>query len=159
MSGSSPTVLTQFAMLENYVSGFFSSEKSISIEENILTLKNKEAPNKTDIRIDYIDVATNGNDNVILKIYKNPIVSGEKSVLSCPNSTIAEYEINGTEVSGGELLFITSLSKNESKRLNINDKVITLSPEEHLTISASSKSSSDLLITMGWTEKFEEKSS
>lgn len=153
MSGSSPTKEIDWKLL-GYLLGFFYFYKTVDTEENLLTIHNLGGVNTTDIKIDYIDVATNGQTNCTIKIYKNPQVGGPVAYVAVPNSTIAEYDIAGTTIAGGDLLGIYSLSITSDRHIDLREHNIILAPDETFVVSGESPVNSTILVSVGWTERF-----
>jgi len=153
MSGSSPVEQNKEQLLQDYLKAFYSHEKTITTEVNILTIKCKGTPNTDNIKIDYINVATNGQVSFEIKIYINPTVGGTPSFSDVPRGSISQFDTAGTTIAGGTQLGWYTLAQVNDRHIDLREYNIILTPGDTFVVSGIAASSSKLMTSIGWTER------
>lgn len=133
--------------------------KTISTELSILTIRNKSTyqgiSNAVQIQPTYLSLAADGTKNVTIHAHINTTLGGTPSYTDIDADTsVVDYDIAGTTITGGRLVFIAELSKTGDKFINLRDLNMILSPGDTLTFDATSSSSNDVSIGVMWQERF-----
>lgn len=129
-------------------------------QTNIIAIKNnvvyQSSLNRVKVRIDGVNVSSDGTKLVTAKIVKNPILNGTPafSDLSANTSVIAT-DTAGTTFSGGTEIIDLQLGKADSKEIPLKQFKIDLLPGEIIMISgATSSGTSDIGASVHWRELF-----
>lgn len=133
--------------------------KTITTEENVLTIRNKSTyqgvSNKVIIQPDFFTVASDGTKNATIRIYGNATLGGTPSYNDISvNTSVVDYDIAGTTVSGGKLLAIFELAKNDAYSQSFREFEFYLNPGETMTFAAVSSASNEVTVGISWAERF-----
>jgi len=135
------------------------NEKTISTEANVLTIRNKSTyqsvSNQVIIQPDFLTVASDGTKNVTLRIYANATLGGTPSYTDIgTNTSVVDYDVAGTTVSGGKLLAVFQLAKADSLSQSFREFEFYLFPGQTMTFSAVSAANNDVSVGIAWSERF-----
>jgi len=137
---------------------------------NILTIKNcttyNGVANKSLIRLKSISFASDsGNSIATLLLIKNATVggtltyvtiagtSGDNGVTITNGNSVSSVNTIGTTVTGGQQMFNTSLARNSSSFLPVVELDIFLEPGSTMTFACFATASSNIGITVNWSEE------
>jgi hypothetical protein len=162
-------VVMQVACLASYIEGEPSSKtytrnaigntKAVTTEANILTIRNKttfaSATNKIRVQPDFLEIASDGNQNVTLNVYINTTLGGSPSYTDIStNTSVVDYDVAGTTITGGTLVATFQLAKVDSNTVLFKDYDFTLNPGDIMTFAALSGASNSVSVGISWVERF-----
>lgn len=145
------------------------NNKTITTENNIITLKNATTvngvPNRGLARLRTISLAYDGGNGVCqTRIKKGSTVAGSPvfnaidgvasingTVITSANSIIS-YDVAGTTLSGGKILFNSCLARNSNLIADLTNYNIFIAPGEFLTISMAATASGICSVALNWQE-------
>ena len=125
---------------------------------NILTIRNKSTfasvTNRMHVRILELSVDADGTKAVDVKLIRGATLGGSPSYTDVSTSTsVIDFDVAGTTVTGGVFLKSITLAKLESKDLEVAPLDIELFPGETLTFAAAASSAtSDIGVAVTWRE-------
>lgn len=134
-----------------------SNTKSVTTENNIITIRNKttyqSVTNQVRIRPVLLSMAADGNKNVTVNMYINTTLGGSPSYTDIStNTSVIDYDTAGTTISGGRLVASFGLGKTQSSVISIKELNLILNPGDTLTIAATSSQSNDVTAAISWLE-------
>ena len=147
------------------ISKGISQSKSVEVanigltETPILTIHShdifKGKTNRVRIRIKLISASVDGTKPSILRLTKNPTLTGASfSPLDSNTSTIF-VDTSATALTGGDVVFVQGLAKSDSVKLTDEDIEIFIEPIEVLTLSLEATASTvDAVLSLNWEELF-----
>lgn len=111
--------------------------------------------NKVISHLIFINASSDGTKNVDIRIYKNATLGGVPAWVEVDSGlSVIEYDESGTTVSGGKLVFSTTLAKVDQLEINVSELHIYINPGETLTLTAQSVNASDVGGSLSWKELF-----
>jgi hypothetical protein len=149
--------------------GIDNTKNTITTLTNILTLKNattyNTVTNRGQIRVRGVSCAYDGGNGVAtLQIILNTTLGGVPAYIPISGSTadngttitngqsIASYDVAGTTITGGTILFNTSVSRNFSQYIDLSELDIFLSPGEILSFAMKTTNSGTCAVAVNWVE-------
>ncbi len=129
-------------------------------QTNILSLKNNVVYqgkiNRVKVRIDGINVASDGTKLVTVRMTKNPVLNGTPAFTDIDSDTsVISSDVAGTTFTGGIEILALELGKTDSKEIPLKQFKIDLLPGEIIMISGAAQSStSDIGASIHWRELF-----
>lgn len=135
------------------------SKTGITTETSVLTMRNKTSyaskTNRTPVKLQYISLSTDGTKIVKFRLVKNTTLGGSPSYADLStNTSVIDYDVAGTTLTGGTEILSVQLGKTDSRTIDLENYDIYLYPTETLTIGASSTSSVDAGVSIGFKELF-----
>jgi len=127
---------------------------------NILALKNKvvyqTALNRVKVRLDGLNVSSDGTKLVTLKLVKNPILGGTPAFADIgSNVSVLSKDTAGTTLTGGTEIIDIQLGRTDSKEIPLKQFKIDLLPGEMVSIAGATESTtSDIGVSLHWRELF-----
>lgn len=143
----------------SYTRNAISNTKAVTTEANVLTIRNKSTfasvTNKIRIQPDFLEIASDGNQNVTLNVYLNTTLGGSPSYTDIgTNTSVVDYDVAGTTVTGGTLVAAFALAKVDSNTVLFKDYNFVLNPGDTLTFAALSGASNSVTVGLSWVERF-----
>jgi hypothetical protein len=130
-------------------------------ETNIITIRNRSTfaskTNRVDVELDFLGVAVDGTKNSIIKLIKNTTLGGTPTYTNISvDTSVVEFDVAGTTITGGEILLTFALQKVDSKELSLVGLNIDLIPGDILTVSgvSTTAATTDISASMSWIERF-----
>ncbi len=129
-------------------------------QTNILSIKNnvvyQNKLNRVKVRIDGINVSSEGTKLATIRLIKNPVLNGTPAFSDLnSNTSVIATDSAGTTFTGGVEIFAVELGKTDSKEIPLKDFKIDLLPGEIIMISGAAQSgTSDLGASIHWRELF-----
>lgn len=137
----------------------FANTKSIATTPtNIFTIRNRRIYNnninQSELLPLFISLANDGAKSAIFRIRTNALVGGDKNFLDIGTNLISEYDITGTDVSGGNILATFVVAKGQSADIDLSNFFIQVPATLALTVSAqmASGAAADLSASLTWLE-------
>lgn len=129
-----------------------------NIEIPILTIRNKSTfnsvNNKTLVKVQILDIATEGNKSVTFKVYLNGTISGASYTDINTINSVIDYDISGTSISGGRLIYTFFMKNSDSRHINVSNYMPYINPGELITITAkTSNKTNENSVAMSWIER------
>lgn len=141
----------------------------ITTQTSILTLRNATTyntiTNRSLIRLKSISVAWDGaNDTCLFNVIKNTTLGGSPSYTTINGTTadsgvtitngnsVASFDVAGTTISGGIIIFNSALSRNSSAFMDVSSLDLFLEPGSILTFSILSATSGTARVSINWVE-------
>ena len=144
---------------------------SVTSQNNILAIKNATTyngiTNRGVIRLSSVSVGWDAaNDTALLNVILNPTLggspsytpisgtasdSGVASIIVSGNS-ISSFDISGTTISGGTILFNMALSRNMSMVIDLTPYDIVIEPSSIISFAVTGDSSGTARIAANWSE-------
>lgn len=127
---------------------------------NIITIRNKSTfqslTNRTPINILKYSIAVDGTATAEFELIQNATLGGSPTYTDISASTsVVDYDISGTTVSGGTIIDFGSLGKEDSVSVTPRIEDIILLPGETLTIAVNSTAATTVAtIGIRWVEDF-----
>jgi hypothetical protein len=149
--------------------GIDNNKNTITTLTNILSLKNattyNTVTNRGQIRLRGVSCAYDGGNGVAtLQIILNPTVGGVPSFTTINGSTvdngvtittgqsIVSYDVAGTTITGGTILFNTTVPRNYGQYINLEDLDIFASPSDIIVFAMKATSSGTCAVAANWVE-------
>ena len=135
------------------------TKSGITTELNVLTIRNKSTfaskTNRVIVKLNVAGIATDGTKNAVIRLVKNATLGGTPSYTDIStNTSIVDYDVAGTTVTGGKDLFTFVFAKVDSKDVPLKEYDIEMNPGDTLTVSATSSSSTEVTASFNWVEDF-----
>lgn len=135
------------------------AKATITTQTSIVTLKSlatwQSVTNRVRSRIRGLSAAVEGTKVVTIKITKGATLGGSPSYSNhSADTSPVQYDVAGTTVTGGTLVYATKLQKTDSRFFDLDYLGIEMGPGETLTFSAESSSSADIDLVVFWTDMF-----
>jgi len=135
------------------------TKTAVSTETNILTIRNKatyqSVPNRVVVQPDFVTAAVDGTKNATIRIYANATLGGSPSYTDIStNTSVVDFDVAGTTVSGGVLLASFALDKVGSFNQAFREFEFFLNPGDTMTFSAESTANTDATVAISWAERF-----
>jgi len=151
------------------VYGTTNRKTSVTTQTHILSLRNattyNTVTNRSLIRIKSISVAWDGaNDTCSFAMIKNTTLGGSPSYAAISGTTadsgvtitsgqsVTSVDVAGTTITGGVTQFNTTLSRNSSAFLDVNDLDLFLEPGSIMTFAVLSATSGTVRVAVNWVE-------
>ena len=149
--------------------GIDNNKNSITTLTNILALRNattyNTVTNRGQIRLRGVSCAYDGGNGLAtLQIILNPTLGGSPSYTTINGSTadngvtittgqsIVSYDVAGTTITGGTILFNTTLARNNNQYINLDDLGIFASPSDIIVFAMKSTFSGNCSVAVNWVE-------
>lgn len=130
-------------------------------QTNILTIKNnivyQGKLNRVKVRIDGVNVSSDGTKLVTIRLIKNPVLNGTPAFANLnSNTSVISIDTDGTTFTGGTEILALQLGKTDSKEIPLKQFKIDLLPGEMIMISgaANNAGTSDIGASIHWRELF-----
>ena len=144
------------------IKGADNSKDSVgTTQTNILSIKNnfvyQGKENRTKVRIDGINISSEGTKLVTIRITKNTILGGTPVFTDInSNTSVIAKDTAGTTLTGGTEILAIQLGRTDSKEIPLKEFKLDLLPGELITISgaSASASTSDIGASIHWRELF-----
>lgn len=139
---------------DNVKTGVGTSQTSILAIKNNVVYQSKL--NRVKVRIDGINVSSEGTKLVTMRLTKNPILDGTPAFADLnSNTSVIATDVAGTTFTGGIEILALELGKTDSKEIPLKQFKLDLLPGEMVVISgAASSSTSDIGASIHWRELF-----
>lgn len=133
----------------------------ITTETSVITIRNKTTfagvTNKSTVLPDFISLNVAGNNDCRFTVYYNGTIGGSPSYNDIStNTSVVDFDIAGTTVSGRELFYVM-VNSGSQETVDISNLNIFLEPGDTLTISAQSSAGGGAAIAcdvgISWTER------
>ncbi len=149
--------------------GIDNNKNGITTLTNILTLKNattfNTVTNRGQIRLRGVSCAYDGGNGVAtLQIILNPTLGGTPVYTTINGTTgdngttitngqsIVSYDIAGTTITGGSVLFNTTVPRNYGQYINLEDLDIFSSPTDIISFAMKTTTSGTCSVAANWVE-------
>jgi hypothetical protein len=150
--------------------GIDNTKAAVTTEINILSLKNATTyngvTNRGLMRLHSISFSSDGGNGVsTLRVKINPTSFGGTPLYTAINGSTSDsgvtitngnsmisYDTGGTTVTGGNVVFNSTLARNSQTFIDVTPFDIFLAPGEVLTFSATSVASTSIAIGLNWSE-------
>lgn len=136
-----------------------SNTKSVlaNTKTSIITLKSPSTyhslTNKIPSRAIFISLATEGTKPVIFEVTRNASLGGTPSYTNINvDTSVMQYDIAGTTVTGGSLITTFTLAKSDSYTIDATILNLYIQPNETITISALSTNATEATACITWLE-------
>lgn len=144
-------------------------ENTVTTETNVFTLRNATTYNGVAntglIRLRSLSFSSDGGNGVsTLRLKKGATLGGSPSyttisgtsadqgVTITSGQSVASYDVAGTTVSGGTLIFNSTVARNDSATFDMTPYSIFVAPGETLTFSGTAAASASIQICVNWNE-------
>lgn len=127
---------------------------------NILTIRNKTTfaskANKVSLKLKFLSYSVDGTKPAIVQMVRNATLGGSPSYNDISaNTSVVDYDIAGTTVTGGKEIIAFSPSKAGGDTVPMQDLNIELLPGETLTVAvAATSGTTDATVATTWREDF-----
>lgn len=135
--------------------------KSINVNEetNILSIRNKSTfnncTNKTTLKIQLFDIATEGNKVVTFKVYLNGTINNSSFVNINESNSIVEYDFMGNTITNGRLIYTFYMKNSDSQHFDVSHYMPYVNPGESVTITATTNNkTNENSVAISWIERF-----
>lgn len=133
--------------------------KTLSTETNLLTIRNRATfaskTNRVLVQPDFLSAASDGTKTATLRIYFNTTLGGTPSYTDIStNTSVIEYDTAGTTITGGTLVAVFELAKNDNFEQAFREFNFLLHPGQAMTFAAESSSSNEVSVGISWSERF-----
>lgn len=149
--------------------GIDNLKNTITTETNILSLRNATTyngvANTALIRLRSISYSADGGNGASIFRLKKAVTlggspsyatisgtSGDNGVTITSGQSVASYDVAGTTVTGGTLIFNSTVARNDSAAFDMTSYNIYILPGETLTFSGFSAASTTTTICVNWNE-------
>lgn len=170
-SGNTTNLTLQTSSMAGFVAGkevLLGPKNSISNTKasvtttptNIVTIRNKTTfaskTNRIVVELDFASYAIDGTKPAIVEIVKNTTLGGSPSYSDIStNTSVIEYDVAGTTLTGGQTLFTFILGKSEGDKLSLVGLSVDLLPGDTITIAiAATSGTTDATGSLSWIERF-----
>jgi len=137
---------------------YHSVEDKIVSGEPLLTIRNKSSfyarNNRVRIKVDYVSTAAEGTNPVNFIIYSNGTLTGASYTDISTATSVVEYDVAATTITGGKKILCFAVSKSDSAKLLLDSLNITVNPGDTLTIAAICSTNTDVCVSFAWREMF-----
>lgn len=133
----------------------------LNTETNILAIRSKiinnNIYNASEVFLNDLSIAADGNRNVVINIYLDPTQLGNNTTANYPQWTdlninsIMQTDINTTTRTGGILLASVVIGKTDSRVFELLSDYI-LEPNQVIVFTATSAATSEVTIAVNWRE-------
>lgn len=143
----------------NEISGSLSNSKAaITTELNILTLRSKATlggiTNRVRVHVDLFTMACDGTKITNIRVVKNAALWGTPVYNDYDTATsVIEYDVAGTTVTGGDEEVSIQLGKVDSDKLDVSTFDIFLDAGDTVTISGTSANATEAAVSVRWHEE------
>lgn len=127
---------------------------------NVVTIRNRTAfaskTNRVVIELDFVSYSVDGTKPAIIKIVKNTTLGGSPIYADIStNTSVIEYDVAGTTLTGGQELFTFTIGKSDGDKLPLIGLSVDLLPGDTMTIAiAATSGTTDGTGSLSWIEKF-----
>lgn len=136
----------------------FEAAKSVTTEEPILSIQAATTFHSITSRVvsqlSFISLATDGNKNVTIRIYRNGTLTGASFVDFDTDDSTLSFDVDATAIANGEMLPSVAMAKADSRVIPFDDLGIEIMPGESLTITAQSSVANEVTVGLVMLEKF-----
>lgn len=135
------------------------SKTGITTEANVITIKNQATfqtkTNHITTELQYVSISVDGTKNATIRFVKNTTLGGSPSYADQDaTNSVSQKDTAGTTLTGGTEVFSIQLDKTGKQFVDLTPFHIKLLPGEILTVGATSSSSTDVFVSIGWRELF-----
>lgn len=129
-------------------------------DTSIITIRNKSIfaskTNRVEVSLSIASVAVDGSKPAIFKLIKNGTIGGAPSYTDIDtNTSVIDYDVAGTTVTGGVLIEALAVGKTSDKFINLRDLLLYLEPSDTLSVCvAASSTTTDATCSISWKEEF-----
>ena len=109
------------------------------------------------VRIDGLNVSSDGAKLVTMRVVKNPILDGTPAFANVDSNTaVMSFDTAGTTYTGGSIILPLQLGKSDSKEVPVKQFKFDLLPGDMIVISGAtiSAGTSDIGTSVHWRELF-----
>jgi hypothetical protein len=127
---------------------------------NIVTIRNKTTfaskTNRVIVELDFLSYGVDGSKPAVVKVVKNATLGGSPSYNDISvNTSVVDYDIAGTTVTGGQTIFTFVVGKSDGDKLPLTGLNVDLLPGETLTQAVEATSgTTDATCGFSWIGRF-----
>ena len=133
------------------------TKTGVTTEANVLTLSSPATwltkANRIRSQLGMLSVATDGTKSATVRITKDTALGGVPAYNDySTNTSPIEFDVAGTTLTGGSVVFAATLDKVDSQVFNLREWALFLNPGEKLTVSVQSSGATDVAIAINWVD-------
>lgn len=154
-------VIGRTTLVDDMYTSYVSASVSTGADRLLCAIKNNwtisGSRNLADIYLKRLALSSEGNNPVVFRFWKNPVLSADLTYASADPASVASTSTTAATYSaGGTLVFAVAVAKTDSKYISFEDHEtdnFTIFPGEIMVITVESAATTTAAVSLSWVEE------